>query len=64
MLRHKPDADESDGSKRLFAVACRAVEHDLPDAAAVGTIHHQYAAKHPFPRAYSESEIVIRLARC
>ncbi len=60
MLRHKPDANESDGSKRLYAIACRAVEHDLSDAAAVGTIRH-YAAKHPFPREYSDGEIVARL---
>ncbi len=40
--------------------ACRAVEHDLSDAAAVATIR-QYAAKHPFPRDYSDGEIVARL---
>ncbi len=60
MLRHKPDANESDGSKRLFAVACRAVEHDLPEAAAVATIR-QYERKHPFPRDYADAEILARL---
>jgi hypothetical protein len=60
MLRHKPDVKESDGSKRLYAIACRAVEHDLSDATAVDTIRH-YEAKHPFPRAYSDGEILARL---
>lgn len=60
MLRHKPDANENDGSKRLFAVCCRAVEHDLADGAAVATIR-SYAAKHPFPRNYGDAEIVARL---
>ncbi len=60
MLRHKPDADEQDGSKRLFALCCRAVEHDLSDAEAVATIR-QYEIKHPFPREYGDAEILARL---
>jgi len=60
MLRHKPDTNENDGSKRLFAIACRAVEHDLSDTAAVATIR-QYEGKHPFPRAWTDAEILARL---
>lgn len=60
MLRHKPDANESDGSKRLFAVACRAVEHDLSDAVTVATIG-QYEQKHPFPSGWTDAEILARL---
>jgi hypothetical protein len=60
MLRHKPDANEADGSKRLFAIACRAVEHDLSDVAAVATIR-QYEGKHPFPRTWTDAEILDRL---
>ena len=29
--------DHQDGSKRLFAAACRCVEHDLTDAVALAT---------------------------
>lgn len=60
MLRHKPDDNESDGSKRLFAVACRAVEHDQSDAVAISTIR-QYEASHPFPANWTDAEIVARL---
>lgn len=60
MLRHKADPNETDGSKRLFSVACRAVEYDLADQAAISTIR-QYEAKHPFPRPYTDAEIVARL---
>ena len=60
MLRHKPDRNESDGSKRLFAVACRAVGHDLSDAAAVAAIR-QYEQTHAFPREWSDADILRRL---
>jgi hypothetical protein len=60
MLRHKPDGGESDGSKRLFAVCCRAVEYDLADDAAVATVR-KYEATHPFPAAWTDEEILRRL---
>ena len=51
--------DQRDGSRRLFAAACRAVEHDLDDEAAVATIR-EYARERPFPRDRSAAEIVQR----
>jgi hypothetical protein len=60
MLRIRPDENESDGSKRLFAVCCRAVEHDLDDESAVEAVR-EYEAVHPFPRAYSDDEILARV---
>jgi len=52
--------DQQDGSRRLFTAACRAVEHDLDDAAAVDVIR-QYAGQRPFPRTWTDDEIVQRL---
>jgi len=52
--------DQRDGSRRLFAAACRAVEHDLDDDAAVATIR-EYARERPFPRDRSAAEIVQRI---
>lgn len=52
--------DHSDGSRRLFAYCCRAVEHGLSDAEAVRLVR---AAEHEqsFPRSYSHGEIVQRV---
>lgn len=52
--------DQRDGSRRLFAAACRAVEHDLDDAPTVALIR-EYARERPFPRDWSDAEIVKRL---
>jgi len=52
--------DQSDGSSRLFAAACRCVEHDLPDEQAVECIR-QYARQRPFPRTWSTDAIIQRL---
>jgi putative DNA primase/helicase len=52
--------DQRDGSRRLFAAACRAVEHDLDDDAAVAAIR-EYARERPFPRDRSAAEIVQRI---
>jgi putative DNA primase/helicase len=60
MLRIKPPAGENDGSKRLFAICCRAVEHDLSDAAAVDAVR-QYSASHPFPADWSDDDILRRV---
>jgi P4 family phage/plasmid primase-like protien len=52
--------DHRDGSHRLFVCACRVVEHDLDDTSALATIS-QYAAQRPFPRGWSDQEILQRL---
>jgi len=52
--------DGVDGSRRLFACACRCVEHGLNDNDAVRCI--RTAAKlQPFPTDYGDGEIVDRL---
>lgn len=52
--------DGNDGSKRLFACCCRAVEHDLSDSAAIAAIRQVESSK-PFPRSWSDDEILTRL---
>jgi len=52
--------DHNDGSSRLYAAACRAVEHDLNDHDAVSTIH-AYAMAAPFPRQWSDDDILQRV---
>jgi len=52
--------DESDGSKRLFAVACRAIEHDLSDDQAIATIR-DYEAERPFKKSWTDAEILQRV---
>ena len=53
-------ADHNDGSKRLFAAACRCVEFDLPDSEAVACIR-SYAAARPFPKSWSEQDVLARI---
>ncbi|TWU04180.1 hypothetical protein CA54_60620 [Symmachiella macrocystis] len=52
-------ADGKDGSKRLFAAACRVVEHDLSDQDGLALIR-QYEQQRPFPRQWSDKEILQR----
>ena len=52
--------DGKDGSKRLFAAACRCVEHDLSDSEAVACIR-SYAAVKPFPQHYDDIAILARV---
>ena len=59
MLRIKV-VDQRDGSHRLFVAACRCVEHDLDAAAALGTIR-KYARQRPFPKSWSDDEILRRV---
>ncbi|MCX7424665.1 MAG: bifunctional DNA primase/polymerase [Planctomycetia bacterium] len=59
MLRMKVD-DHNDGSGRLFAAACRVVEHDLSDADAVAIIR-EYARQKPFPKDWSDKQILDRI---
>ena len=59
MLRMEID-DHNDGSARLFAAACRAVEHNLPDSDAVAVIR-EYERQRPFPKEWSDKQILDRI---
>jgi hypothetical protein len=52
--------DQRDGSGRLFAAACRTVEHDLNDDQALQAIR-AYAASKPFPQEWTDEEILKRV---
>jgi hypothetical protein len=52
--------DHHDGSGRLFAAACRVVEHDLSDADGVAAIC-EYARQKPFPREWNDKELLDRI---
>lgn len=52
--------DQRDGSGRLFAAACRVVEHDLDDEAGLTTIA-AYAHQRPFPKEWTRAEILQRI---
>lgn len=52
--------DSNDGSGRLYAAACRCVEHNLNDAQAITAIR-QYAQQRPFPREWTDEEILQRI---
>lgn len=52
--------DGEDGSKRLFTAACRCVELNCSDAGAVASIRAA-AAEKPFPRDWSDDEIIARV---
>jgi putative DNA primase/helicase len=60
MLRIKPKDSEHDGTSRLFAVACRAIGHNLADDVALATIR-EYERQNPFPRDWSDSQIIQRI---
>ena len=53
------------GRVALYAAACRTVEHDLSDSDALTAIR-EYERQRPFPRKYSDSDILnrIRDAEC
>jgi hypothetical protein len=53
--------DGKDGSRRLFAICCRGIEHDLnPDQ--IVALVRQVECERPFPKAYSDSDICERIA--
>lgn len=52
--------DHRDGSLRLFAAACRVVEHDLDDAAGLHVIA-EYVRARPFPQAWSDADVLRRI---
>lgn len=60
MLKCRVRSDEHDGSKRLYAYACRAVEYDLSDAEAIRAVR---AAEHgaPFPHEWTDGDIIKRI---
>ncbi len=60
MLNILPGENENDGSRRLLILACRAVEHDLNDEAAIATIR-EYECQHPFPKVWSDDDIRQRI---
>lgn len=60
MLTIKPKPTENDGTSRLFAWCCRAVEHNLSDEQAIATV--RAAEKElPFPKLFSDSDICARI---
>ena len=59
MLRMKV-ADQKDGSGRLFAAACRVVEHNLSDSEGLAAIR-EYELHNPFPRQWSDQQIFDRI---
>jgi putative DNA primase/helicase len=52
--------DHKDGSYRLYVAACRCVEHNLADAAAVACIR-AYETQRPFPRPWPDADVLRRL---
>jgi putative DNA primase/helicase len=52
--------DHHDGSSRLYAAACRAVEHDLDDTQALAVIR-EYAHQQPFPKDWSDDQVLRRV---
>jgi hypothetical protein len=52
--------DHKDGSGRLFAAACRVVEHDLSDVDGVAAIR-DYARQKPFPTEWTDQQILDRI---
>ena len=53
-------ADHHDGSGRLFAAACRVVEHDLSDTDGITAIR-EYARQRPFPREWTDQQVLDRI---
>jgi hypothetical protein len=53
-------ADTNDGSGRLFAAACRCVEHGLTDDQALQVIR-SYARLRPFPTDWTDEHVLDRL---
>jgi len=52
--------DHNDGSGRLFAAACRTVEHGLDDASSIAAIR-DYAHLRPFPNHWTDEDILTRI---
>ena len=52
--------DHRDGSLRLYTACCRAIEHNLTDVDAVACLR-AYERQRPFPKPWSDAEILKRL---
>lgn len=52
--------DQNDGSARLYAAACRVIEHDLDDQRGLAVIR-QYARQNPFSTEWSDQQILQRI---
>jgi hypothetical protein len=52
--------DAGDGSRRLYAAACRCVEHNLDDQESLRCIR-DYARLQPFPTDWSDNDLLRRL---
>jgi hypothetical protein len=52
--------DHNDGSNRLFAAACRTVEHNLSDTHALAAIR-EYSRRQPFPKDWTAEQILDRV---
>lgn len=59
-MRAMKVSDHNDGSHRLFAACCRCIEFNLDDQSAIRCIR-QYAGEVPFPKQWSDDEIMKRL---
>jgi len=59
-MLHMKLEDHNDGSGRLFAAACRVVEHDLSDADGLAAIR-EYARQKPFPTEWTDQQILDRI---
>lgn len=60
MRSTKSMQDGSDGSRRVYAMACRAVEFNLSDELATATIQAALSER-PTPRTYSTTDILQRV---
>lgn len=52
--------DHHDGSGRLFAAACRVVEHDLNDALGLTAVR-EYARQRSFPVDWTDADVLARI---
>ncbi|HPQ17260.1 MAG TPA: phage/plasmid primase, P4 family [Bryobacteraceae bacterium] len=53
-------ADHADGSRRLLLAARQVVRYDLSDAEGIEAIR-EYAREKPFPRAWTDEQIIARI---
>lgn len=52
--------DQNDGSSRLYAAACRVVEHDLDDQRGLAVVR-RYASEKPFPLDWADEQVLRRV---
>lgn len=61
LVATKDMPDTTDGSKRLFACACRGAEHYLSDACFLATLEEYEARSAPFLKRFNDGERIDRL---